>query len=149
MQINAFVINKLYVFKETKLRIPLVSNTLLAVWVASIYLRLKNGLLLLKKKIFFSPCPLACGTLVPLPRIEPAPLAVNEWSPTHRTAREFSKLSSFECILYSLFFFLDFFFSWMWIIFKVFIEFAILLFFFIFWFYSHKACGGLAPRPQV
>ena len=38
----------------------------------------------------------------------------------------------------------------MWTIFKVFIEFAtILLLFYIFWFFGHKACGILAPRPGM
>ena len=39
----------------------------------------------------------------------------------------------------------------MWTIFKVFIEFvaALLLFFYVFWFFGHEACGILAPRPGM
>ena len=39
---------------------------------------------------FFLPRCMACGTLVPRPGIEPAPLAVKAWSPNHWTAREFT-----------------------------------------------------------
>ena len=37
---------------------------------------------------FFLPRPAACGILVPRPGIEPAPPAVEAWSPNHQTARE-------------------------------------------------------------
>ena len=38
----------------------------------------------------------------------------------------------------------------MWSIFKVFFEFvAILLLFFVFWFFGPKACGVLAPCPGI
>ena len=38
---------------------------------------------------FFWLCLEACGILVPWPGIEPAPSAVEVWSPNHWTAREF------------------------------------------------------------
>ena len=38
----------------------------------------------------------------------------------------------------------------MWTIFKVFIEFVtMLLVFFKFWFFGHKACGILGPQPGI
>ena len=41
------------------------------------------------------------------------------------------------------------FFFLMWNIFKVFIEFATILFWFMFWYFGHKACGILAPQPGI
>ena len=37
----------------------------------------------------------ACGILVPQPRIEPMPLALEAQSPNHRTAREVSEMEKF------------------------------------------------------
>ena len=37
----------------------------------------------------------------------------------------------------------------MWIIFKVFIEFATILSRFMFWFSGFEACGILAPQPEI
>lgn len=37
-------------------------------------------------------CPVACGTLVPLPGVEPRPSAVRAWRLNHWTAREFPVL---------------------------------------------------------
>ena len=66
---------------------------------------------------------MACGILVPWPRIKPGPLAARVGSPNHWTAREFLHCS------------LSFFFL-MWTIFKVFTEFVTVLFLFcvlVFW----------------
>ena len=38
--------------------------------------------------VFFLPCHMASGILVPRPGIEPRPLAVKLWSPNHWTGRD-------------------------------------------------------------
>ena len=43
---------------------------------------------------FFGPHHTACGILAPRPGIEPAPPAVEAWSPNHWTTREFPRLLS-------------------------------------------------------
>ena len=50
-------------------------------------------LFLMMTVLFFWPCRMACGILVPRPGIEPGPLAVRVWSPNHWTARGFSMMT--------------------------------------------------------
>ena len=50
-------------------------------------------LLLFLFYLFFWLCCMACGILVPRPRIEPVPPAVEAWSPNHWTARKFPDLA--------------------------------------------------------
>ena len=46
--------------------------------------------------LFFLPCCMTCGILVPWPGIEPGPSAVRVQSPNHWTAREFSRCFSLD-----------------------------------------------------
>ena len=45
--------------------------------------------------LFFLPCHIACGILVPSPGIEPVPAAMEAWSLNHWSMKEFLSQSCF------------------------------------------------------
>ena len=52
--------------------------------------------------LFFWPLCAACGILVPRPRIEPVPPALEAWSPNHWTAREVPRKIFISSLFYSV-----------------------------------------------